>query len=62
MFLGRGYDEISIGDRFERVMTLTETHIVLGARYSTVLQPGARSASAGPDHLSGAHRARLPDQ
>jgi len=31
MFLGRGYDEISIGDRFERVMTLTETHIVLGA-------------------------------
>lgn len=31
MYSGRGYDEINIGDRFERAMTLTETHIVLGA-------------------------------
>lgn len=31
MFPGRGYDEIAPGDRFDTTMTLTETHIVLGA-------------------------------
>jgi len=28
---GRGYNEVNIGDRFETTMTLTETHIVMGA-------------------------------
>jgi 3-hydroxybutyryl-CoA dehydratase len=31
MFPGRGYNELSVGDVFESAMTLTETHIVLGA-------------------------------
>ncbi|HRQ56833.1 MAG TPA: MaoC family dehydratase [Azoarcus taiwanensis] len=31
MFPGRGYDEIAPGDRFDTTMTITETHIVLGA-------------------------------
>jgi acyl dehydratase len=31
MFPGRGYNELNIGDVFESAMTLTETHIVLGA-------------------------------
>ncbi|MBW7861631.1 MAG: MaoC family dehydratase [Rhodocyclaceae bacterium] len=31
MFPGRGYNETRIGDPFETTMTLTETHIVLGA-------------------------------
>ncbi|HRP98700.1 MAG TPA: MaoC/PaaZ C-terminal domain-containing protein [Rhodocyclaceae bacterium] len=31
MFPGRGYDEVRIGDRFETTMTMTETHLVLGA-------------------------------
>lgn len=31
MFLGRGYNEVSDGDDFETTMTLTETHLVLGA-------------------------------
>lgn len=31
MFPGRGYNELAVGDRFESAMTLTETHIVLGA-------------------------------
>ena len=31
MFPGRGYDEIATGSRFETSMTMTETHIVLGA-------------------------------
>jgi acyl dehydratase len=31
MFPGRGYNELKVGDRFESSMTLTETHIVLGA-------------------------------
>jgi len=31
MFPGRGYDEIKPGDKFATTMTLTETHIVLGA-------------------------------
>lgn len=31
MFSGRGYNELHIGDKFESAMTLTETHIVLGA-------------------------------
>lgn len=31
MFPGRGYDEVKIDDRFETTMTITETHIVLGA-------------------------------
>lgn len=31
MFLGRGFNEISNGDNFETTMTLTETHLVLGA-------------------------------
>jgi 3-hydroxybutyryl-CoA dehydratase len=31
MFAGRGYDEVKDGDRFETTMTMTETHIVVGA-------------------------------
>jgi 3-hydroxybutyryl-CoA dehydratase len=31
MFPGRGYDELKRGDVFSTTMTLTETHIVLGA-------------------------------
>jgi acyl dehydratase len=31
MMPGRGYNEIKIGDCYESTMTLTETHIVLGA-------------------------------
>jgi 3-hydroxybutyryl-CoA dehydratase len=31
MFPGRGYNEVSDGDDFETTMTLTETHLVLGA-------------------------------
>jgi acyl dehydratase len=31
MHPGRGYDEVTVGDTFETSMTLTETHIVLGA-------------------------------
>lgn len=31
MFPGRGYNELKVGDKFESSMTLTETHIVLGA-------------------------------
>lgn len=31
MFPGRAYNELKIGETFESAMTLTETHIVLGA-------------------------------
>jgi len=31
MYSGRGYDEVSIGERYDSALTLTETHIVLGA-------------------------------
>jgi len=31
MLPGKGYNEISVGDRFESAMTVTETHLVLGA-------------------------------
>lgn len=31
MFPGRSYNELQIGNAFESTMTLTETHIVLGA-------------------------------
>ena len=31
MHPGRGYNELKVGDVFESTMTLTETHIVLGA-------------------------------
>ncbi len=31
MLPGRGYNELHVGDVFESAMTLTETHIVLGA-------------------------------
>ncbi len=31
MLPGKGYNEINIGDRFESAMTVTETHLVLGA-------------------------------
>lgn len=31
MFPGRGYNELNVGETFESSMTLTETHIVLGA-------------------------------
>ena len=31
MYCGRGFNEVHIGERFEDSMTLTETHIVLGA-------------------------------
>lgn len=31
MYPGRGFGEVSVGDHFTSVMTLTETHLVLGA-------------------------------
>ncbi len=31
MFPGRGFNEICIGDPYETTMTITETHLVLGA-------------------------------
>ncbi|MBA3903080.1 MAG: acyl dehydratase [Rhodocyclaceae bacterium] len=31
MHPGRGFNEVSVGDCFSSVMTLTETHIVMGA-------------------------------
>lgn len=31
MYRGRGYNEVRVGDNFETTMTLTETHIVMGA-------------------------------
>ena len=31
MVIGRGYNELKTGDAFDSAMTLTETHIVLGA-------------------------------
>lgn len=31
MYRGRGYNEVKVGDNFETTMTLTETHIVMGA-------------------------------
>jgi acyl dehydratase len=31
MLPGKGYNEINVGDRFESAMTVTETHLVLGA-------------------------------
>lgn len=31
MLPGKGYNEISVGDSFESAMTITETHLVLGA-------------------------------
>lgn len=30
MIVGRGYDEITIGDEFPSAMTMTETHLVIG--------------------------------
>ena len=31
MLVGRGYNQVKIGERYDSQMTLTETHIVLGA-------------------------------
>jgi hypothetical protein len=31
MHSGRGYNEVNIGERYDSALTLTETHIVLGA-------------------------------
>ena len=31
MFIGRGYDQVKVGECYDSQMTLTETHIVLGA-------------------------------
>ncbi|NMG76276.1 MaoC family dehydratase [Aromatoleum diolicum] len=31
MYRGRAYNEVKVGDSFETTMTLTETHIVMGA-------------------------------
>lgn len=31
MYSGRGYNEVHVGERYDSAMTLTETHIVLGA-------------------------------
>lgn len=31
MLPGKGYNEIQVGDRFDSAMTVTETHLVLGA-------------------------------
>ncbi|BAL23445.1 MaoC/PaaZ C-terminal domain-containing protein [Azoarcus sp. KH32C] len=32
MYSGPGFNELQVGERFENGMTLTETHIVMGAR------------------------------
>jgi 3-hydroxybutyryl-CoA dehydratase len=39
MFPGRGYNELKVDDKFESSMTLTETHIVLGAGLFGDLNP-----------------------
>lgn len=39
MFPGRGYNELKINDSFQSSMTLTETHIVLGAGLFGDLNP-----------------------
>lgn len=39
MFPGRGYNELKVGDKFESSMTMTETHIVLGAGLFGDLNP-----------------------
>ena len=39
MFPGRGYNELKVGDAFSSSMTLTETHIVLGAGLFGDLNP-----------------------
>jgi acyl dehydratase len=39
MFPGRGYNELKVGDKFASSMTLTETHIVLGAGLFGDLNP-----------------------
>ena len=39
MKIGRGYDQVAVGDRFESGMTMTETHIVLGAGLFGDLNP-----------------------
>lgn len=39
MQIGRGYDQVAVGDRFESGMTMTETHIVLGAGLFGDLNP-----------------------
>lgn len=31
LIVGKGFDEVQTGDRFEYAMTITETHLVLGA-------------------------------
>lgn len=30
-FIGKGYDEVAVGDRFTSTVTITEAHLVLGA-------------------------------
>lgn len=30
-FIGRGYDEVAVGDRFSSALTITESHLVTGA-------------------------------
>lgn len=39
MLPGRGYNELNVGDKYESSMTLTETHIVLGAGLFGDLNP-----------------------
>ena len=39
MKIGRGYDQVAVCDRFESGMTMTETHIVLGAGLFGDLNP-----------------------
>jgi 3-hydroxybutyryl-CoA dehydratase len=39
MLPGRGYNELEVGSKFESSMTLTETHIVLGAGLFGDLNP-----------------------
>jgi acyl dehydratase len=39
MLPGRGYNELEVGNKFESSMTLTETHIVLGAGLFGDLNP-----------------------
>jgi acyl dehydratase len=39
MFPGRGYNELKVGEKFASSMTLTETHIVLGAGLFGDLNP-----------------------
>ncbi|MCZ7655531.1 MAG: hypothetical protein M5R42_16695 [Rhodocyclaceae bacterium] len=59
----RGFNQVAIGERFESAMTMTETHIVMGAGLLRRLQPAAcgRTLRQGIA-LRRPHRPRLPHQ